>query len=437
MISPTPRAIWLMMAGIPVMLLTAIMAPGLWAIAGAWIVIVFGAMLVDTVLAARLSAFSAELVPPAILYLGSSDPATARFAFSDGPLPERLEVKLDAGANLELMPAKGLRGFDEGIRTYDFTLTPLRRGAGELETLWARWNGPFGLIEKRRRQPLDLTVPITPNTRWVKSEAVRLYSRDADFGIKMQLDRGDGSEFDALREFASGMDRRAIDWKHSARHRNLLAKEFRIERNHNIVFAFDTGRLMSEPLAGQPKIDRAINAALLLAYVSLRAGDKTALYSFDARPGLTSNILSGGAAFTHIQALAAQIEYSANEANYTLALTDLASRLNRRSLIILFTDFVDTTSTELMLETIGRLTSRHLVLFATFRDDALETMIEAPPTHVEDISRAVIADTLLDERRLVFRRLQRLGAHVIETTPDQFGAKLVSRYLDIKRRDIL
>ena len=93
-----------------------------------------------------------------------------------------------------------------------------------------------------------------------RDEAIRLFSRDAEFGIKTQIERGDGSEFDALREFASGMDRRAIDWKHSARHRHLLAKEFKTERNHNIVFAFDTGRLMSEPLGGVPKIDRAVTA---------------------------------------------------------------------------------------------------------------------------------------------------------------------------------
>ena len=438
MISPTPRAIWLMMAGAPVMLLIAIFAPSLWAVAGAWIMIMVGAMLVDTLMGAQLAAFRASLTQPPVLYMGGTDITTARMWFEgNGPLPQRMEAKLDVSDHLDIVPAKGLRGFEDRTREYGFELTPLRRGEAVLQTLWVRWTGPFGLIQKRAKQVLDQPVPITPNTRWVKEEAVRLYTRDADFGLKLQMDRGDGSEFDALREFTSGMDRRAIDWKHSARHRQLLAKEFRTERNHNIIFAFDTGRLMSEPLNGQPKIDRAINAALLLAYVSLRSGDKTGLYSFDARPGVTSKVLSGRAAFPHMQALAAKLDYSANDANYTLGLTDLASRLERRSLIILFTDFVDTTSTELMLETLGRLSGRHLILFATFKDDALEAMIDTPPETAEDVSRAVIADTLLDERKLVFRRLERLGVQVIETTPERFGSRLVSQYLDIKRRDML
>jgi uncharacterized protein (DUF58 family) len=271
----------------------------------------------------------------------------------------------------------------------------------------------------------------------VKEEAVRLYTRDADFGIKMQIERGDGSEFDALREFSSGMDRRAIDWKHSARHRSLLAKEFRTERNHNIVFAFDSGRLMCEPLGGVPKIDRAINAALLLAYVSLRSGDKTALFGFDARPTVTSNVLAGVGAFPHMQRLASQIDYSVEEANYTLAITSLAARLERRSLIILFTDFVDTISAELMLENVKRLTDRHLVLFACFEDEQLTEMIETEPTNADTVSRANVADGLLREREIVLLKLERMGVHVIETRPERFGSDLVSRYMDIKRKELL
>lgn len=437
MIYPTSRAVWLMMAGAPVMLMIAIFAPALWAIAGIWITLVAGLLVFDAVAGARIKQLLVDIDPPAVLYMGATDPLPAHFEFSKGPVPKRAEVKLDVNQRLKRSPVKGLTGFKGRKWSYDFELTPLKRGEGKLGTLWIRWKGPLGLLFKQVKVNLATTIPITPNTRWVREEAVRLYARDADFGIKMQLDRGDGSEFDALREFASGMDRRAIDWKHSARHRVLLAKEFRTERNHNIVFAFDTGRLMSEPLKGQAKLDRAINSALLLAYVSLRAGDKTALYSFDARPGVASHILSGAAAFPHMQNLASQLEYSSNEANYTLALTDLSSRLRRRSLIILFTDFVDTISTELMLETIKRVTDRHLVLFATFKDDALETMVDTQPTTPNDISRAVIADGLLDERKLVFKRLARLGAHVIETTPEQFGSELVSRYLDIKRKELL
>ncbi|WP_300395597.1 DUF58 domain-containing protein [Henriciella sp.] len=437
MIAPTLRSIWLMLAGVPLLLFIAVAAPALWTLSAGWVIGVLALMFADLVLAGRAPEAEISVDAPALLYMSGEDPADVTLAFARGPLPGKVEVQLETNALIASPPRKILKGWIGRAHTSAFPLKPIRRGEGRLERLWARWTGPLGLVAIRKSETLEIAVPVTPNTRWVKEEAVRLYQRDADFGIKMQIDRGDGSEFDSLREFTTGMDRRAIDWKHSARHRMLLAKEFRTERNHNIVFAFDTGRLMSEPLGGVPKLDRAINSALLLAYVSLRSGDRTAIFGFDARPGVASNVLTGTGAFPHIQRLAAQLDYSVEDANYTLALTSLASRLERRSLIILFTDFVDTISAELMLENVRRLTDKHIVLFATFEDEALARMINAEPHNAEDVSRAVIADTLLAEREVVFRKLQRMGVQVIETSPERFGSELVSRYLDIKRRELL
>ena len=437
MLAPTPRAIFLMLLGLPIMMMIAVLAPALWVVSAGWIVGLFGLMIADLALAARRQGIEVSVTPPALLYTNASDPVEMVLTIKFGPRPGRVNALLETNDYIEMPNETVLYGWSDGQHTFTRDLKPIRRGTGKLETLWLNWTGPLGLIRIRRNEALNLDIPITPNTRWVKEEAVRLYTRDADFGIKMQIDRGDGSEFDALREFSTGMDRRAIDWKHSARHRVLLAKEFRTERNHNIVFAFDSGRLMCEPLGGVPKIDRAINAALLLAYVSLRSGDKTALFGFDARPTVTSNVLSGAGAFPHMQRLAAQIDYSVEEANYTLAITSLAARLERRSLIILFTDFVDTISAELMIENVKRLTDRHLVIFACFEDEQLAKMIEAEPINADTVSRAVVADTLLREREVVLRKLERMGVHVVETRPERFSADLVSRYLDIKRKELL
>jgi uncharacterized protein (DUF58 family) len=413
------------------------MAPALWTLSAGWIVAVGALILMDAMLGASLRTYNVDLGPPALLYVGGSDPLPVVLSFADGPLPRRIQVQLETNGILEDIPAAGLRGWNGRERPHQFTLTPTRRGNAKLVRLWSRWNGPLGLVQKRHILELYHEIAVTPNIRWVKDEAIRLFSRDAAFGIKTQIERGDGSEFDALREFSSGMDRRAIDWKHSARHRQLLAKEFRTERNHNIVFAFDTGRLMSEPLGGVAKIDRAINAGLLLSYVSLRHGDRTMFYGFDSRPGRTTGFLSGSRGFPKAQSMAANLDYSTEETNYTLALSTLAKRLQRRSLIIIFSDFVDTISAELMLENVKRLTDRHLILFATFEDEAMSRLVDTPPETTEDVTRAVIADGMLTERDVVLRRLQRMGVQVIETKPEAFGGALISRYLQIKQRDML
>jgi uncharacterized protein (DUF58 family) len=229
------------------------------------------------------------------------------------------------------------------------------------------------------------------------------------------------------------MDRRTIDWKQTARHRQLLAREFHVERNHHIILVVDNGRLMCEPLGGLPKVDHALNAALILAYVGLKSGDRVGLFAFDARPSVSSGALSGPGAFALLQRLAANVDYSTQETNFTLGLTQLAGGLNRRSLLVVFTDFADTTSAELMLENVKRLLERHMVLFVALRDEELESMALAEPVEAADVSRAVLADGMLRERSLVTTKLKRLGVNVIDVPVDKIGPGLIDAYLTVKR----
>jgi uncharacterized protein (DUF58 family) len=256
-------------------------------------------------------------------------------------------------------------------------------------------------------------------------------------GLVAQLQLGEGAEFEALAEFRQGMDKRAIDWKQSARHTTLLSREYRTERNNNIVIAVDSGRTMSEPIAGIARVDRAVSAALLTAFVALKDGDRVSLFGFDSHPRVSTKPVSGGRAFALLQRVAGAIDYSERETNYTLGLSTLATGLTRRSLIVIFTEFADTISAELMLGAVGSLLRRHLVLFILFRDEELEAFTDAEPQVPEDVTRAVTAAALLRQRRLVVNRLQRLGVHVVEARHDMAGPALVNAYVDLKRRNLL
>jgi len=312
-----------------------------------------------------------------------------------------------------------------------------RRGTARLDSLWLRFTGALGLVWKQRSYTLGQDVLISPDIRPVQEKSAQLVNRNAMHGQRPQLQVGEGAEFEALTDYRAGMDRRSIDWKTSARHTMLIAKEYRTERNNPIVLAVDAGRAMCEPLDGVPKVDRAVSAALLTAYVALKDGDRVGLYAFDSRPRASSRPISGPRAFPTLQRVAAGIDYSDRETNYTLALTTLAASLNRRSLVVVFTEFADTISAELMLSAVGSLLSRHLVLFVVLRDQELEAFTAAEPAEPEDVSRAVMAATLLRERRLVLTRLRHLGVQVIEASADQAGPALVAAYLDLKRRDAL
>jgi uncharacterized protein (DUF58 family) len=152
---------------------------------------------------------------------------------------------------------------------------------------------------------------------------------------------------------------------------------------------------------------------------------------------LSSGFVSGGGAFTELERAAAEIDYSADETNYTFALTTLAGRLTRRSMIILFTEFTDTVSADFMLRSIRRLVETHLVVIVVLRDEELEAIAAAEPQTADDVTRAVTAAGLLKDRQVVIGRLQHLGIHVVESEHDKVNERLVQSYLDLKKRDLL
>jgi uncharacterized protein (DUF58 family) len=433
LIYPTGRTILAAGAVAPAALLVGVYAPAYWTAGLGLLVLLFLLAMLDAALGP--AARHAEL--------GCGTP----YSVSVGEtFPVKLWVDFRRRAPGKAWFAVGTDGpveAPEGLRARakdgdaEIDLTAERRGTARVVAIWLRWRGPLGLVWKQKMRALEQDVLIVPDIRPVRDKGIQMANREALYGQKAQLQIGEGAEFEALSSYRQGMDRRAIDWKQSARHLSLIAKEYRTERNNNIVMALDAGRVMSEPFAGLPRIDRAVSAALLAAYVALKDGDRVGFFAFDSRPRASSNPIGGERAFATLQRVAAGIDYSANETNYTLGISTLAASLKRRSLIIIFTEFADTISAELMLGAVGTLLERHLVLFVVLRDEELEAFATAEPKEPADVSRAVTAAGLLQERRLVLTRLRHLGVHVLEANAVEAGPALVNAYLGFKRRNML
>ncbi|WP_337186792.1 DUF58 domain-containing protein [Phenylobacterium sp.] len=433
---PTARAIGLMAAGAAPALAVAVAAPQLWTLAAAWIVLAVGLMLADVMLAASPRALTLSAAAPALIGVGRPETLRVTAAF-ERAAPSQVEVAAGVGPRLTVTPDRRLLATREGRAEAELTLEALRRGEGRIEGLWARWRGPLGLVWLQREVSPGRTVPILPDIAGVKEQALRLFARDAPLGAKPLIDTGEGAEFHALKEFQTGMDLGDIDWKQSARHVRLIGREYRTERNHQVMLALDCGRLMSAPVAGLPRLDRAINAALLLAFVSLRMGDRVGVFAFDSRPRVASGAASGPSAFPLVQRVCAGIDYSSEETNFTLGLTALSGRLDRRATVVVFTDFADATSAELMVENVARLLRTHVVLFVVFRDEEMERLVAAEPVTPEDVTRAVIAERLLRQREAVTARLRRLGAQIVDAPVDALASALLNEYLDVKRRGLV
>ena len=433
MIYPTSRAVILIAIGAPIAAVLAAAMPSLWAAGIAWAVMLCILLILDGLLAARVS--QVDLVIPASAEIGANLVLGLKARFTGTMAPRQLsgalgvDDRLADNGRIEFTFDKAEDSFLGTAQTI-----PQRRGTGEVEQLWLRWTGPLGLAWKQTKRGNHGSIAVVPNISAVRSPTVQMFLRDSIFGLLARKFRGEGSEFEALAEYQTGMDRRSIDWKGSARHSKLLAKEYDTERNNQIVFALDCGAAMCEPIDGLPRIDRAVSAALLTAYITLKSGDKTSLFSFAAKPEIATPFLSDSRNFFRLQQEAAQIDYRHQESNYTLALSALANRLQRRSLIIIFSDFTDPTSADLMLEAAARVIAKHLVLFVVLEDEELSGFRNAPPESADDVARAVMAQSLLDQKKLVVTRLQHMGIDVIEGSHRTIGTKLINSYLKIKRR---
>ncbi len=432
---PTARAGWLVAGAAPVALLIGALAPGAWVIAPVIGLALVLLVLLDALLAGQVEDVALTLPPDS--EVGGDSWLNVSAQFRQGR-PHQVEAALATDDRL-LPGGRGtvvLASPEQAAEGWRGTLhfAPNRRGTGAVERLWLRWTGPMGLGARQVSRGVAAQMRVWPNLAPVRSPALQAFLKDAQFGLIARRMRGEGTVFEALAEYQPGMDRRRIDWKSSARHAQLYAKEFEAERNNQIVFAFDCGQAMCEPVDGLARIDRAVTAALTTAYVALKAGDRIALFGFAARPEVFTPFVTDARDFARLQSAAAALDYHAQEPNFTLALATLAGRLKRRSLVVVFSDFTDPTSAQLMIESIGRLTAKHLVLFVTLADAELDGIAAQPPGDMQDLAMAATADALLRQRALVLSRLRALGVDVIEAPHDRIGTRLIDAYLAIKRK---
>jgi uncharacterized protein (DUF58 family) len=437
MIRPTPRAVLLFVGGIPLTLIAVIYNPNLWPLSVSYGVLVVLIATSDLGLALPPRLLEIDISTPDKLYIGERGTVTAELAAPRYRRSVGFELITEQRGEVErsdVVSAQLAAGEKARIA---LPVVPRRRGRVRVERVWIRWRGPLGLAEFIRRIPVDRTIDVLPNVRGVHGSALQFYMQEAMYGIKAQLQQGEGAEFDALREYMVGLDSRFIDWKHSARHRKLLCKEFRTERNHQVMMAFDTGYLMLEPVDGITRLDHAINSGLVLAWVSLQGGDLVGTFGFDAQVRQYVGPGRGISSLARIERATAELTYNHQETNFTLGLAELSTRLKRRALVILFTDFVDTITAELLIEGMQRVANRHLVVFVTQRGSVLQNAVDAAPNRFVDVAQAVIAQDFLRERSIVFERLERLGVHCIDVPSRSLPIALINRYLMIKQRGLI
>jgi uncharacterized protein (DUF58 family) len=323
-------------------------------------------------------------------------------------------------------------------RYHVYRFVPLHRGASAFGDVYLRSKSRFALWNLHEQRSLRKPVRVYPDIQAVRGiELLARKNRIAEAGVKLSRLRGRGNEFDRLREYRREDEMRHVDWKATARHQSLITREYVVERNQNILLVLDCGRSMRNEAAGITHLDRALNAAIVLSYVALRQGDNVGLLAFSNRTERWVRPVRGAAAVQSIIRSVYDLSPRFDAADYELMTEELRLRFRKRALVVLLTHALD----ELHLGAISRalynLRSSHLMLAAFLRNVPLVERVEClPRTDVEAFQIAAAAE-LVHAQSLKIRELEHAGLLVLDTLPEQLSTNLVSRYLDIKARNLL
>ena len=415
-------------AGVPLSLLAGAIMPSFGVTGFAWLALVLLLMLADAI-------FCTGTVPhlrvqaPCTLQVGHKETLTVWSDFA-GTVPASIELAVGTSDRIDVQP---VRLMSRPGQAGNFVLSPQRRGEASIDQVWARWRGPLGMIWRQHSKLINERTPVLINTKAAQDFAARRFSQSIDPGVMMCRQAGDGGELNALKEFTAGSDRRMIDWKQSARHGALLTREYRAERSTTLLLAIDTGRLMSEPIAGTPRVDHSVTTALAVASAALMEGDRVALLSFNSAPQLVSGLTNGMHAFGDLQRLATMIDCSNEETDFAAGVTTMLDTLDRRAIVIIFTDFAAGDAADRMVGSLARLLVKHAGLFVVFRDEDVEQIADTEPRTGRSIARSIVAGAMRRERQAAFDQLTRLGARLAEIRPKDATAALLSRYMRMKR----
>ena len=309
---------------------------------------------------------------------------------------------------------------------------PCVRGTFSIDTLDVRIGGPLGLLAEQRSIPCHSTVRVYPDFQVIARYALLAGDdRTVQMGIHLQRRRGEGQDFHQLREYRQGDPTRSIDWKATSRRRQLIAREYREERDQQIVILLDCGRRMRAQDGALSHFDQSLNAALLLSYVALRQGDAVGLQAFAGQQRWLPPVKGRGGINRLLNGVF-DLQPTNAPSDFLAAATALAARQRRRAMVIVLTNLRDDEPAALSkaLEVLRR---RHLLVVASLRETVLQQATQTPLDQLSDALRAAGAVHYLQQRRAAHSALQARGIQTLDVEPQELPAALVNHYLAIKR----
>ena len=322
--------------------------------------------------------------------------------------------------------------------TLIYGLTPPRRGRFEFGHTAVRFRSRLNLVWCETKADPPTAVKVYPNMRRAReAELKALGARSVVSSHRKTSWRGEGREFESMRDYVRGDELRHISWTATARRGKLTTRQYQIERDQTILIALDAGRLMTARIESETKLDSAVHATLALFSAAARAGDNAGLVVFGRK---IKNYLPPSRGRDHMEsALEAlhAVEPEMIEPSYARAFEFIAANSKRRALIVLLTDLVDEEGSKELLTSLHLLRPRHLPLVVTIADRDLKAVVRETPSSVRELFTQSVAEEIIHHREAALRLVESQGGLALDVTAAALAPALLETYLRVKERGLL
>ncbi len=433
---PTTRALWLAALSL-IPSVVAVLSPAIAPLVLAFDVALVALVVIDFLRAARGAEVEVNRVVEPVLSSGRANVVKLELRLAPGVTRSvRGEVR-DWVTPGPIVAGHRQRFELTGTTQLEWKLTPATRGDLQFGPVTLRLEGPLGLCARQVTRPLPGAAKVFPDLSVLTRDALTLARADDQAARRIVRVRSEGREFESLREYRPGDDRRSIDWKATARRGRPFVRQHQPERNQQVLLLLDCGRHMAGEVEGRRKLDHAVDAALRLAKVALDQGDLVGVMAFgkDVKRWLPPR--KGAEQLRAIAQALYQVEAVLEESNYGAAMDRAFARGARRSLVIVLTDLLDLETAQSLLLRTRRLVPRHLPMIVSLQDADVHRVATAVPQTSAEAYQRVVAARLEREGEATVARLREGGARVVRGTPAVFASAGVSAYLDVKQRGLL
>jgi uncharacterized protein (DUF58 family) len=319
----------------------------------------------------------------------------------------------------------------EIVQTY--SLKSYRRGSFSFGAVFYRTTGPLGLIQRQGKIELPQAVQVLPDMTGEGSRDLQLALAGASqAGRRKVARRGEGSEFESLREHQRDDDFRHIDWKASAKRGKLISRQYETERDQRLMILLDTGRLMSPKIGSYRKLDYAINASVHLAQIALHKGDLVGYTIFNDELRAFAEPKKGQAQMSHFVRNLTSLQPTRLESDYAAVFNHVLRRCSRRTLIVCFTDLGDAQSAASLLHAALPLMPRHLPVIVTVSNSEVLAVTRKTPENEFEVYRHVAAMEIWNDYQRTLRGLRSRGVATVSVPAQELSTAAINEYLRIK-----